>query len=102
MGRALLRRTCPFCERRFVSWNVSTRAQEVACIVVIGGRARIDSPPTARCSRGEPMTTWLHEWLFRRSSREDCHCCKRWALQEPGGPHLRREPLLDQALREQS
>src|SRR3954467_15188434 len=57
---------------------------------------------TARCSRGEPMTTWLHEWLFRRSSREDCHCCKRWALQEPGGPHLRREPLLDQALREQS
>src|SRR5215216_4344723 len=58
--------------------------------------------PTARCSRGEPMTTWLHEWLFRRPSREDSRCRRTRDLQEPGGPHLRREPLLGEALREES
>jgi transposase len=34
------------------------------------------------------MTTWLHEWLFRRPSREDCHCCKTWALQESQAAHI--------------
>jgi transposase len=34
------------------------------------------------------MTTWLHEWLFRRFSREDCHCCKTWALQESQAAHI--------------
>src|SRR5215216_4922060 len=57
---------------------------------------------TARCSRGEPMTTWLHEWLFRRPSREDSRCHRTWGLQKPGGPHLRREHLLGEALREES
>jgi transposase len=48
------------------------------------------------------MTTWLHEWLFRRPSTEGSRCRRTWDLQEPGGPHLRREPLLSEALREES
>jgi hypothetical protein len=48
------------------------------------------------------MTTWVHEWLFRRPSREDSRCRRTWELQESGGPHLRREPLFGQALREES
>src|SRR5215208_4952653 len=48
------------------------------------------------------MTTWLHEWLFRRPSREDSRCRRTRDLQEPGGPHLRRKPLLGEALREES
>ena len=48
------------------------------------------------------MTTRVHEWLFRRPSREDSLCRRRWDLQEPGGPHLRREHLLSEALREES
>src|SRR5919107_2121437 len=40
--------------------------------------------------------------LFRRPSREDSLCRRRWDLQEPGGPHLRREHLLSEALREES
>jgi hypothetical protein len=47
------------------------------------------------------MTTWPHEWLFRRPSREDCRCRRTWELQDPGGPDLRREPLLGQALRKE-
>src|SRR5215208_6053746 len=48
------------------------------------------------------MTTWLHEWLFRRPSRVDSLCRRRWDLQESGGQHLRREHLLGEALREES
>src|SRR5215211_508318 len=48
------------------------------------------------------MTTWLHEWLFRRPSREDSRCRRTRDLQEPGGPHFWREPLLGEALREES
>src|SRR5919107_2923065 len=40
--------------------------------------------------------------LFRRPSREDSLCRRRWDLQEPGGPRLRREHLLSEALREES
>src|SRR5215213_10021528 len=40
--------------------------------------------------------------VFRRPSREDSLCRRRWDLQESGGPHLRREHLLSEALREKS
>src|ERR687886_3089727 len=33
---------------------------------------------------------------------KNSHCRRTWDLQEPGGLHLRREPLLGEALRKES
>jgi hypothetical protein len=33
---------------------------------------------------------------------KNSHCRRTWDLQEPGGPHLRREPLLAEALPKES
>src|SRR5829696_5801884 len=53
----------------------------------------------ARCSEGEPIT-WSHERLLRRPPTEDSLHRRRQDIQDPSGPHLRREPLLGKALRE--
>ncbi len=66
---------------------------EEFCGLCLGKKPLEDCRLTARCSEGEPMATWLHEWLFRRPSREDSRCRRTGGLQEPGGPRLRREPL---------
>lgn len=69
-----------------------------------GGRA--PSGPlnacTARCGEGEPMRTWPHERLLRRPQTKDSLRRRTRDVQDPSGPHLRREPLLCQTLREQS
>src|SRR5215212_3247905 len=62
---------------------------------------RIGELLTARCSRDEPMTTWLDERLLRRPQKEGSLCRRTRHIQEPSGSHLLREPLLGQALRQQ-
>ena len=56
---------------------------------------------TARCSDSEPMRTWAHERLRRRPKTKDSLLSRRRHVQGPGSPHLLRESLLGQALRQQ-
>ena len=58
--------------------------------------------PTARCSDSEPMRTSPDERLLRRPKTKDSLRRRRRHAQGPGGSHLLREPLLAQAIREQS
>src|SRR3712207_4626380 len=45
------------------------------------------------------MRSWRHESLFRRSAQEDSHRFRAAGyVQGRGGPHLRCEPLLGQAI----
>src|SRR5215217_1481725 len=81
----------PICRQTYR--GLSTRLR-TACAEVISS--------TACCSRDGPRATRLYERLFRRPSGEDSRCRRTWALQDPGGPRLRCEPLLGEALREES